>query len=153
MSKQTKKGQKEAPLSFEQVEDAQDIEQMELFVPEWGGSVLMKPWSTNDSLNFAEMFQKNQKQAVLHIVASSVINPDGSRMFASKAQIETLGGKSLKAVRRISNFAMQLNGISSDNAQLAALLRERAEKEEDRNVKARLLEIAEETEGGDEGEG
>lgn len=98
---------------------ADDRRFKEVEVPEWGGTVLLRAISGAERDSFeASIIERNGKDVeVNHInlraklVALSIVNPDGSRVF-SDDDIKALGQKSAAALDRVFAAAQQLSGLS-----------------------------------------
>lgn len=117
-------------LTKDQILDADDLQSQVVPVPEWGGSVLIRGMTGIERDAFEESLLKgkgkntkvNMQNIRAKLVAHSVVNGDGERMF-SDADVRALGQKSAAALDRIFDVAQELSGITkADVEELAANL-------------------------------
>ena len=101
---------------------APDIQTEELYVPEWGGSVLIKGLTAAQRDQFeADSLKgkgKNKDVNLLNIrarfVSLCIVDEEGNQLF-SERDVHALGQKSGKAIDRIWDKATDLSGISDDD--------------------------------------
>lgn len=98
-------------LSASDILDAKDIETVEVEVPEWNGVVRLRALSGEEALRFIELVQKDKTGAALKIVALCAVDETGAQLF-SPEQVEQLKTKSLRAIMRLQNVALRINGLS-----------------------------------------
>ena len=111
-------------LTREQILEAQDIQTEVVEVPEWGGSVTIQGMTGRDRDAFeADIVQKKGKDFSVNmqnirakLVALSLVNGDGKRIFTDK-DITALGKKSAAALDRIFSVAQELSGISTKDVE------------------------------------
>ncbi len=120
--------QSPALLSKEAILAVQDTARELVGVPEWGGAVWVRGLTGSERDAFeGEVVQRNGRDVRMNtrnlrarMVVLSVVNEDGSRMFAYH-DIEALGEKSARALDRIFAVAQRLSGLrDEDVAELAA---------------------------------
>lgn len=111
-------------LTKEQILTAQDIQREEVDVPEWGGKVLVQGLTGQERDAFeASMIKGKGKNAEVNLanlraklVARSVINADGQRLFTDD-EIPVLAKKSAAALDRVYSVAQRLSGISAEDVE------------------------------------
>lgn len=109
-------------LSREAILNVNDIKTEEVPVSEWGGVVMVKGLSGTERNDFEQSLiskkgkdvQMNMKNATAKLVALSVVDEDGKRIFQD-ADIESLGRKSGAALSRVYAVASRLSGLSDDD--------------------------------------
>ena len=71
-------------LSKEQIFAAQDLQSIDVDVPEWGGQVKVKAMSAIDRINF-EKCQKDmhESELILQIVLLTCVDDKGERLFSN----------------------------------------------------------------------
>jgi hypothetical protein len=112
-------GYKTMALTKEQILSADDLKQELVEIPEWGGEVLVRELRGRERDAFEEGSldkQRNLKMANMRarLVAMSVIDDEGERLFTSKEALE-LGEKSASALNRLFEVCCRLSGITSDD--------------------------------------
>ena len=77
MSAQTKQKERKF-LSAEDILAAEDIETVDVLVPEWGGTVKLRSLSGKEAEKFVESFPPGERQtaSAVHIVALCAIKED-----------------------------------------------------------------------------
>lgn len=111
-------------LTREQILEAQDLQTEVVEVPEWGGSVKVQGMTGRERDAFeAEILEQRGKKFSVNLlnvraklVAVSLVNGDGSRIFADR-DIAALGKKSAAALDRVYSVAQELSGISDEDAE------------------------------------
>ena len=114
-------------LGKEDILNAEDAQEKIVEVPEWNGKVRIKAMSgeMRDKFessmvqikNFGTKNQKveyNQVNQRARLVAYSIVDEDGNRIFSEKDIIK-LGQKSAKALDRVFSAAQELNGITDED--------------------------------------
>lgn len=106
-------------LTKEQILSADDLKQELVEVPEWGGEVLVRELRGRERDAFEEGSldkQRNLKMTNMRarLVAMSVIDDEGERLFTSKEALE-LGEKSASALNRLFEVCCKISGITSDD--------------------------------------
>jgi hypothetical protein len=111
-------------LTREQILEAQDIQTEEVAVKEWGGSVKVQGMTGRERDAFeAEILQQKGKNFSVNmqnirakLVAVSLVNGDGKRIFNDK-DVTALGKKSAAALDRVFSVAQELSGISTEDVE------------------------------------
>jgi hypothetical protein len=88
--------------------------------PEWGGEVRIATMTGTERDEFeAEVYgnaDSGKSALERHIrvllVAYCAVDAEGRRLFTDRAEIEALGRKSFKPIRRIAEVAMRLNALT-----------------------------------------
>jgi hypothetical protein len=99
-----------------------DIKHEEVFVPEWGGSVMVygMTGSQRDEFESSMLEMHGTKQTVnMHDIRAklcslTIRDDEGRRMFDDD-EVEDLGGKSATALQRIFEVAQRLSGLTPDD--------------------------------------
>ena len=111
-------------LTRQQILDAQDIESQVVEVPEWGGSVMVQGLTGTERDHFESALLKgrgknttlNMQNVRAKLVAESVVNGDGERMFTDQ-DVGALGAKSAAALDRVFSVAQKLSGITTEDVE------------------------------------
>ncbi len=114
----------ETLLTREQILEVQDIQSQIVDVPEWGGSVKVQGMTGEERDGFeASTFKGKGKDIQLNwrnirakLVAHSVVNGDGKRVFNDR-DVKALGKKSAAALDRVFAVAQELSGITQDDVE------------------------------------
>jgi hypothetical protein len=115
-------------LTKDQILESNDLKNIEVEVPEWGGSVLVRTMTGADRAAFEESMvdvqpdgtrKANVSNLRLKLVALTVVDDAGNRMFGID-DIERLGLKSSAAIERVFEAAQRINGMSADSKAQAA---------------------------------
>lgn len=109
-----------ALLSKEQILSAKDSKHKDIDVPEWGGKVRVSVMSgvardQFESLVLADEDNGNRRAKYL---SACIVDDNGDLMFTDK-EVEALGRKSAKALDRLFDVALELNGITEDSVEEA----------------------------------
>ena len=114
-------------LTKEQILAAQDAEPVAVEVPEWGGTVYVRPMSAGsrdrwegDLLDRAEKRKQSITAAVENLravfLSKCLCDQDGGLLFGSD-DIEALAAKSYRAVDRAYDKAQTINGLTEADVQ------------------------------------
>lgn len=109
-------------LTREAILKASDATMKEIQVPEWGGSVFVRSMSAYERDAFeAEQFRLNEagrraENARARMAAACVCDAEGGALFTAE-DVEELGKKSAKALSRIFDAALALNGFTADDVE------------------------------------
>ena len=106
-------------LTKEQILHAQDIEEKEVPVPEWGGKVLVRGLTGKQRDIFEKSLiegkgkdrQVNLENARAKLVSLTVVDPKTKKPLFSQKDVELLGEKSGRAINRVYDVASELSGI------------------------------------------
>ncbi len=114
MSKKEQKEERKA-LTAEDILAAEDIETVDVHVPEWNGTVKLRSLSGEEAARFVESFPPGERQtaSAVNIVALCAIKEDGTPLFTQK-QVEELKKKSLRAIMRLQKETLRINGLSEE---------------------------------------
>lgn len=108
-------------LSRDQILQADDLGRVELQIPEWGGSVYVRVMRGTERDQFEGSMTSGDEQKRANVrallAALTVVDEKGERLFRSTEDIEALGGKSARALNRIFNKAMEVNGFGADDVE------------------------------------
>lgn len=92
-----------------------DLEVMEVSIPEWGKDavVLIRRLSADEVIKFVADKGKDEvrKDAAIKLLILSVVDESGQRIF-DESHIEGLKKKSMKAILRIQEAALEHNGMN-----------------------------------------
>jgi hypothetical protein len=161
-TRSTKSTKPPAPKAKEDIElvlltgadilDADDLKTTTIYVEDWGGHVPIRLMDAKSAETWGRVSADKDATAVssaIALVRACAINPDGSKMFASKESIERLAKKSMRGIRTVSDECIKFNGLGdSRRRELAEMLRLRAEDEElEGEIVAVLMELATELDG------
>ncbi len=115
-----------ALLNKQQILEANDLPTQDVPVPEWGGTVRVRGLDGEASTKFSAGMVKLNSQGEVESVAMdnfmaklvsiTVINENGQLLF-SEADVNALGRKSAKALKRVSDVASELSGIEAKKNQ------------------------------------
>lgn len=109
-------------LSKDQILAAEDITTDEVAVPEWGGTLRIKALSGTErdrleaQITDAKSGKVTLDNTVAKIVAASVVDDDGQRMFAPN-EVKALGEKSARALYRVAEAAKNLSAMSDQDVE------------------------------------
>ena len=109
-------------LTREQILKADDLPTEDVEVPEWGGVVRVRALTgaERDALEAAVLDVRGKnvrvrlENARALIVAMSVVDEDGNRLFSDK-DVKALGQKSAAALDRVASVAMRLAGLTKED--------------------------------------
>lgn len=109
------------PLTAEQILSADDLDLQEIYIPEWQGSVYLKPMTgaQRDRWERSLLDKDGKPNAMKNTRASLAVivlcDEKGGRLFKDRRQIEQLGEKSAAALDRIFEAAKSTNRIAFDD--------------------------------------
>lgn len=115
-------------LNRDDILNADDIHTITVEVPEWGGSVLVRPLTgeQRDAYEQSNIEQRkggqtrlNLRNARARLVALCVVGEDGRALF-SKADVDALGRKSAAALDRVYEAARDGSGLSEADLEESA---------------------------------
>jgi len=107
------------PLSKDQILESFDLTSVEVDVPEWGGSVLVRTMTGADRDAFeSSMVTTNadgsrtpdMKNLRAKLVALTLVDGSNNRLFDS-SDIPRLAAKSSAALERVFDVAQRINGL------------------------------------------
>lgn len=96
-----------------------DLKPVEVEVPEWGGSVFIRPISAAESLQFIADNERNKDKgdSAVRLMVLSVVDEDGNPLF-TEGDLPKVREKSFRAIMRIQKEALKLNGLGDDKEEL-----------------------------------
>ena len=94
----------------------------EMEVPEWGGSVFIRPLTIHEQAKLADLGTKHEKSSVvdrmknctMRLVQWSVCDERGGSMFEA-ADLEPLMAKSASAFLRLQDAILALSGLTEES--------------------------------------
>ena len=108
-------------LTREEIQEVEDLQQEEVPVPEWGGSVIVQGLSAKERDIFEQSivlldesgkdYRTDMQNLRAKLVARTVVDEDGNRLF-SEDDIAWLGEKNGAAIDRIFAVAQRLSGLA-----------------------------------------
>lgn len=107
------KAQPKKYLTAEEILAADDLQTVEVDVPEWGGTVRLRSLTGQDAVSFAEQIKDNKKNSGIKVVARCAVKEDGTPLFTEE-QVEALTTKNQKALIRVQREALKLLGLTDD---------------------------------------
>lgn len=108
-------------LSAKQILEAEDIRTIEVEVPEWNGTVLIRTMTADESMAYYEALNKpgvDKRQGAVYMAAACLVDPEGKKLFTMD-EVEQLSKKSFGALLRIQREALKLNGITAEAEKVA----------------------------------
>ena len=102
-------------LSASEILAAQDIETVDVDVPEWGGTVRLRAMSGEEAAKFVDSLGGKTSTSAVKVVMLCAINEKGDPLF-SEEQLELLKKKSLRAILRLQKEVLRINGMSEEAA-------------------------------------
>lgn len=114
-------------LSREQILDCQDLQYMDVAVPEWGGVVRVRGLTGAERDQYEESILRIRGQradvrlenARARLVSLAVRDADGRRLFTD-ADVMALGRKSARALERVFDAAAKLSGLQAGDVEALA---------------------------------
>lgn len=108
-------------LSKQDILQASDLPTEEVYVPEWGGSVLVRGMTAAERDRFEAEIVRQTREGVkveLHgirakLCAMAIVDEQGNRLFSDE-EIAILGNKSASALQRIFEVALRLSRFSGE---------------------------------------
>jgi len=111
-------------LTKEQILSAQDLKTEIVFIPEWGGDVIVRGLSGTDRDAYESAIitvrgkdtQMNWVNARAKLVALAIVDEEGKQIF-SDTDVKALGQKSAAAINRVFEVAQRLSGLSAQDVE------------------------------------
>jgi ribosomal protein S21 len=112
-------------LTKEQILAAADLPEEVVDVPEWGGKVLIRGMTGAERDAFEEsvmVTRGNNRELNLRnfrakLVARSIVDPVTKERMFSDNEIAELGKKSARALQRVFEAALRLNGMTAESVE------------------------------------
>jgi len=107
-----------AILGKKDILDCNDRSTITVYVPEWGGDVIISLMSASDMDSYEDSLIEgkgkiNIKNARAKLLAAVLVDEEGNQIFTTK-DVTALGKKSTKAVAKIYKAAMQFNSLTEE---------------------------------------
>jgi hypothetical protein len=108
--------------------EARDLELVEVDVPEWGGSVYLRPLTAKDRDYFEaeilalEQKKKSKKDGPVYdifkarLVARALVDENGKRLFTDK-EFGELSSKSAAALNRLFEECLRINQVTQQDVE------------------------------------
>ena len=109
-------------LTKDSINSIQEPKAVELNIPEWNGSVYVRVMvaADRDAMGYAvEQARKSKKSISGIMVAHSLSDENGNRIYTDEEGESILSKKSNKALDRIIRFSNKLNLVGDDEVQTA----------------------------------
>ena len=108
-------------LSKDNIFAADDLDVQEVEVSEWGGSVLIRPFTIADREKFEGWGDKSRgakgkrtgNELLCFMITASVVDEQGNRVFTDN-DVEQLKEKNSSVIDYLAKEIQKLNGISED---------------------------------------
>lgn len=101
-------------LSAADILGAEDLQVIEVEVPEWGGVVRLRPMTAEEAIGYNKTVTAGDKRHGAVILAGMcIVNDEGKPAFSDE-QVQQLAKKSLAALMRIQRVALKINGLTKD---------------------------------------
>ncbi len=112
-------------LTKEQILAAADLPEEVVDVPEWGGKVLIRGMTGAERDAFEEsvmVTRGNNRELNLRnfrakLVALSIVDPVTKERMFSDNEVAELGKKSARALQRVFEAALRLNGMTAESVE------------------------------------
>lgn len=105
-------------LSAKEILLSEDIEIIDVYVPEWKGTVRLRAMTGEESIQYNQLVTNNTaaaKNGAAVMCAMCIVDEDGKQQFTAD-QATLLAKKSLSALVRLQKAALKLNGLDEDKA-------------------------------------
>jgi hypothetical protein len=107
-------------LSAKDILDVDDLETLDVDVPEWGGIARLRVLNGEQLLQFfAKQKEMSNLQSSMLLLAMSLIDENGTPLY-TEDQIAQISKKSFKVITRLAKKAMELNALSEDKEEAKA---------------------------------
>lgn len=112
MSTETVDAAKPPLLTLDQIYGSSDLETLDVFVPEWQGTIRFRQLSATEGMQLGKAIEGAKQGSNLKILQFCCVTPDGTKLFHDPRLIEKLAAKNLKVVNRLANEASVFLGLS-----------------------------------------
>jgi len=102
-----------------QILAASDFEMELVSVPEWGGDVYVRTFSASDRDRFESDYLASKTENIRAKLAVMTVCDEERNLLFTQDDIPALGAKSAKALDRIFEVAIRLNGIGKEDIEAA----------------------------------
>jgi hypothetical protein len=103
-------------LSAADILGANDVHTVDVEVPEWGGFITLRTLTAGEAILVSERLKSGQRDAAIQVLAMCAVDSEGNLLFTEEDVIR-LRSKSLKAVMRVQDAALKLNGMKEAQAE------------------------------------
>jgi len=107
-------------LTASEILEAQDAQSIDVLIPEWGDKyVRLRSLSAEEALSFVAAIKDGKRdESSIRIVALTAVNENNERLFTEE-HIQLLKTKNFRAILRLQEAAMNLNGLTAWAAYIA----------------------------------
>jgi len=107
-------------LKFDEVVAKQDLETKDIFVPEWGGTIRVRPWTVAERNEFSRRASGNEDKDDLGawLVSLLAVDENGNR-WCPPDRIKELQAKNAKAVQCLVDAILDLTKVGEKEIQIA----------------------------------
>lgn len=111
-------------LSADDILAAEDLETHEVDVPEWGGTVLVRPFTATERDRYELALREaatnpDNAQIRAHFAGRVMVDGNGKRLFGDK-EVGKLGAKNAAPVDRVIDKVREISGMKKGAADKAA---------------------------------
>lgn len=99
-------------LSAEEILAIDDIEFVEVWVPEWKTMIILRMLNGEEAIEFTEQIAKDKSAASARMLILSAVQEDRKTPLFTEAHFQALKKKSLKAMIRLQKMALKINGFN-----------------------------------------
>lgn len=103
-------------LSKNQILASEDLEFVDVEMPEWKdeegnpGVIRLQGLTGEDIVKFTNQTEEEKKNSAVRIIAMCAVDENGEKLFTEE-DVNVLKKKNLKAILRLQDAAMKLNGM------------------------------------------
>lgn len=106
---------KPAPLlSLAEIEAADDLKTETIEVPEWGGSVVVREWTTQETLDFANIDGGEDWRQLVYGMKTPAVDEDGAKKLLAKSG--TAVSRVIEAINKINGFKVPGDTAAAETA-------------------------------------
>ena len=102
-------------LSAAEILASQDLETVDVEVPEWGGTVRLRAMSGEEATKFVDSLGGKTSTSAVKVVMLCAIDEEGNPLVSGE-QLELLAKKSLRAILRLQKEVLRINGMTDEAA-------------------------------------
>ena len=98
---------------------ANDRKPVAVEVPEWDCTVYLRVMSAKEQTGLVAKYRSQDQDAsadgmLAELVATSLVDENGNRLFTTDADLEILASKSTLVIQRLSGEVLRINGMADD---------------------------------------
>ena len=105
-------------LTKEAILAAKDLRCVDVDVPEWGGSVRLRPMNGADRERLQGYAKNDLNKFAVRLLSECVVSEDGQKVFTHE-DIDSLLSKNGAVIDRLALKCMELNGLAADSVEKA----------------------------------